>query len=85
MARAYAAMTNWGLMPVMARALPTVMLRIKPAARRMASRIREEISMRPREEVSVEMLRAVVLDISGVLSRTKEMRCRAGGLPVWRT
>lgn len=34
---------------------------------------------------SVEMLRAVVLDISGVLSRTKEMRCRAGGLPVWRT
>lgn len=34
--------------------------------------------------VSMEMLWAVVLDIGGVLSRTKEMRYRAGGLPVWR-
>ncbi len=33
---------------------------------------------------SVEMLRAVMLGISGVLSRMKEMRYGAGGLPVWQ-
>ena len=32
----------------------------------------------------MEMLWAVVLDISGVLSRMKEMRYGAGGLSVWR-
>ena len=72
MARAYAAMMNWGLIPVMASALPAVMLRIKPVARRMASRIREAISMRPWEEASMEMLRAVVLDICGALSRKRD-------------
>ncbi len=61
-ARQYEEMTNSGWMPVIASALPTVRLRMKPAASRIATRTRA-LTSRPAALVVVTVRVCVVSDM----------------------